>query len=140
MSDIPSVDVTLNKDIEFEVADWQREAIQAFVSDDYQLHLYAGGRECFAKDTMIHTPLGLVKIQDIKTGDKVYSVKDGKKIIKKVLGLVKTKNTKKTIKLTLLDGSTIICTDDHKFFYKGKYRKIKDILGEDSRLSKIFSK
>lgn len=56
-----SADLVLNPtgDFHLEVAPWQKEAIEAFVSDKYQLHLYAGARES-GKSNIMYTELEMI--------------------------------------------------------------------------------
>ena len=45
-----------------------------------------------------------------------------------VIQIHKMQNSKPCVKVKLKNGSEIICTDDHEFYFKGSWTKIKDIL------------
>lgn len=86
-----------------------------------------GGTSCFAPDTKVVTYSGLKNISEIKVGDLV---KTKESQFKRVLNTFEYKNTKQTVEVTMKDGSTFKCTEDHEFFYKGKWTPIIDILYE----------
>lgn len=91
-----------------------------------------GGRGCFAKKQKIITPTGLKKISKLKIGDMVKSVNvsTGEVCYKNVINTFKYKNEDKCIKINY-DGKVIICTPDHKFYYKGEFVEIAKILKEN---------
>lgn len=47
---------------------------------------------------------------------------------KRVKDVFKYINNKPTVRIKLKNGKEIICTDDHKFFYKGGWISIKHLL------------
>lgn len=84
------------------------------------------GTKCFIEGTLILTSVGLVKIEDIKVGDKVwsYNEKTNKKELKRVKKLFRNK-TNEWLHLTILNENTkkeeeIICTKDHRIYIKNK--------------------
>jgi hypothetical protein len=89
-----------------------------------------GGTSCFHPDTLIVTSKGNKRIEDIKVGDIVLSFNETikKKEWKKVVNTFKYKNTKPTLKIKLKNGAEIICTDDHKFYYKGAWISAKHLV------------
>lgn len=91
-----------------------------------------GGRGCFAKKTKIKTTKGLKKISKIKVGDIVDSYNVSSKCIeqKEVTNVFKYSNSDKCVKINY-DGKVIICTLDHKFYYKGEFIEIAKILKEN---------
>ena len=104
---------------------------EPIVSEDRYIILY-GGRGCFAKKTKIQTPNGLKKICNVKENDLVYSVNTETKAIeqKKVLNVFKYENKDKCIRINY-DNKIIICTLDHRFYYKGEFVEIAKILKEN---------
>jgi intein/homing endonuclease len=83
-----------------------------------------GSSRCFSGDTLIVTNHGNKPISEINVGDSVKTPNG----FKKVLSTFKSKNTKKTIRIKLKSGHEIICTEDHKFFYKGSWIEVKHLL------------
>lgn len=91
-----------------------------------------GGRGCFAKKQLIQTKNGLKKISKVKVGESVLSVntETGIKEYKKVLNTFKHQNNDKCVRINY-DNQIIICTLDHKFYYKGEFVEIAKILKEN---------
>ena len=75
--------------------------------------------ECFVKGTPILTERGLVNIEDVEVGDKVYSFNHttNKVELKKVVrSFSQPLYGRKIVKITTKSGKTITCTDNHKIF------------------------
>lgn len=91
-----------------------------------------GSRGCFAKKTKVVTNRGLKKISNVKIGDVVKSYNQETKQIefKEVTNTFKYQNNDKCIKINY-DNQIIICTLDHKFFYKGEFVEIAKILKDN---------
>jgi len=83
-----------------------------------------GGSRCFAADTLVRTMNGLVHIKDIQEGD-VVKTQNG---WNEVLQTWEFKNTKKAVRIKLKNGKHIECTNDHKFFFRGRWVEVKNIL------------
>ena len=77
---------------------------------------------CVSGDTLINTNRGLIKIKCINQNDNVlsYNVVSNSLEYKKVLNTFKIPNSKKLLKLTILDGNgvehNIKCTPEHKIY------------------------
>ena len=98
-----------------------------------------GNNECLAKGTLVTLSDGTnIPIEEIKVGAKIstYSEKNGG-LINSTVSQVLNKGKKDVIKLTFIDGTTIICTPDHKFMLENnewcEARNIP-ILGESVKL------
>lgn len=89
-----------------------------------------GGTSCFAGSQCVVTSEGAKPIKEIEIGDVVKCYDEVNKSIewRKVLNKFKYDNSKRTIKVTLKNGQTIIATDDHKFFYEGGWYSLKHLL------------
>lgn len=89
-----------------------------------------GGSRCFSPNTLVITKNGNKKIKNINNNDEVLSFNEAtnKKEYKKVKNVFKMENSKKTIKLTLKNGETIIATEDHKFWFKGGWHSLKNMI------------
>lgn len=68
-------------------------------------------RTCLVRGTLLQTPSGFQRIDDIKTGDIVIGG-SGKK--RRVLATPRSQ-TDALMKITMDNGQTIICTPDHRF-------------------------
>jgi|SRR5690606_3167550 len=89
-----------------------------------------GGARCFSPDQLVVTEFGIKPISDIEIGEYVLSFnhKTNKRELKKVIDKIPQKNVKKCLEIKMKDGTIVRCTEEHRFYYKGEYRKIKDIL------------
>ena len=89
-----------------------------------------GGTSCFHPDTMIVTKGGNKPISQIQSGDIVLSYNETTKENewKVVTDTFKYLNTKPTILIKLKNGKEIICTEDHKFFFKGGWVSAKHLV------------
>lgn len=103
--------------------------LAAFVGGK-RLIINEGGTSCFSGKQLVVTTRGSIPISKIVCGDIVKTFNESSKKVewKPVKNLFKYKNTKPTIKINLKNGKTITVTDDHKFYFKGGWISIKDIL------------
>lgn len=69
--------------------------------------------ECFAAGTSVSTPHGPVPIEQIKVGDVIYNL-SGAARVKRTFAT--TVPIKRVVRVQLVDGATILCSDDHLFF------------------------
>lgn len=109
--------------------------------------------DCFIAGTLVLTESGLVKIEDIKPGDKVYAYdeKTNKKQLKEVKQVFRNK-TKEWLHLVVQNTKTnekqeIVCTPNHRIFVKNKgWIKASQIIENDKTLlynndeAKVISK
>ena len=89
-----------------------------------------GGSRCFHPETLIVTNEGSKPISEIKKDDKVltFNEENNEHEYKKVLDVFKFSNKKKSVRIKLKNGKEIICTEDHKFYFKGGWIEVKQIL------------
>jgi hypothetical protein len=89
-----------------------------------------GSSRCFSKDQLIQTKLGVKKISDILEGEEILTFNEKSKIkeYKNVKKVYKFKNNKKSIRVKLKNGFIIECTEDHKFYFNGKWVTLKNII------------
>src|ERR1035437_3125649 len=92
--------------------------------------LIMGGKSCFDKNQCVITEDGEKPISEIRVGEKVLSFNEltKEKEYKRVENVFKFDNKKPVVKIKLKSGEEIICTDDHKFYYKGEWICIKHLL------------
>jgi hypothetical protein len=76
---------------------------------------------CFTAETLITTENGLVRIENIKTGDRVYSFdsQTGDVSVNRVLSVEKHP-TNEIVHVTLSDNETINATPEHPFYVPAK--------------------
>ena len=91
---------------------------------NYPVICNEGGTRCFGANTLVRTMNGLIPIQDIQEGYAVKTQNGWNEVIE----THKFKNTKKAIRIKLKNGKLIECTDDHKFYFRGRWIEIKNIL------------
>jgi len=95
--------------------------------------------KCFIGGTLVLTSIGLVKIEDIKVGDEVYSYNEetNKKELKKVKRIFSNK-TNEWLHLTINakeKEEEIICTKNHRRYINNKgWIEAKDIIENDEVL------
>lgn len=89
-----------------------------------------GGARCFCPNQLVNTISGPKRISELKIGELVHSFNHTSKQLeyKKVLDKIPQKNIKRCYEIKMKDGSIIRCTEDHRFYYKGEYIEIKNIL------------
>lgn len=90
-----------------------------------------GGMRCFDGDTLIHTPTGVKPIKDITQNDfvKSYNHTTQKIEYKRVIGTASSsEHGKKCLNIKLKNGNVIKCTEDHEFYYQGRYVEAKHFI------------
>ena len=88
--------------------------------------------ECFPSGTLINTPNGKMKIEDLKIGDKVYSFNHDKSIVEiKEINYLFDKEVDELLNIQLENGKTIVCTKNHPIYTNKGYIKAEDIIGGD---------
>jgi PBSX family phage terminase large subunit len=99
-------------------------------SDDKLIICNEGGSRCFYPKQKVRTTLGHKDISAITTADKVltYNFLTKENEFKPVQEVLRFKNTKRTVEITLKSDVKIICTDDHEFLFEGGFVSIKNIL------------
>jgi intein/homing endonuclease len=99
------------------------------ITEGYRGVVLEGSSRCFNGDQKVVTNNGYEQISKLKEGDLVKSYNEDKNInqYKRVIKTHKYKNNKKCLRVTLKNGDTIECTEDHKFYYLGKWVSISDI-------------
>lgn len=98
-----------------------------------------GGRspdflDCFVGDTLIQTTKGLIKIEDIKIGDKVITPNGTRKVMKK-----KCRKSNELIKLKTNNGKVIYFTPNHEIYINNMFTTIDNITMRAYNEVEIFS-
>jgi hypothetical protein len=86
-----------------------------------------GSSRCFSGSQKVITDTGLVPISELKKNDIVLSHNhlSGSDEYRKVLSCIKQPNVKSCFRIKMKNGDVIECTEDHKFYFNGRYIEIK---------------
>lgn len=97
--------------------------------ESVRYYIVTGGRGCFSGSQNVVTENGPKPISEIKVNDKVlsYNHRTKETEYKNVTNTFKYDNNK-LIRIKLKNGTIINVTENHKFFYRGEYICIKDLL------------
>lgn len=88
--------------------------------------------ECFPGDTNVLTSTGMKQIKDVTKRDQVITIgKDGAIETKNVLTLFK-KIPHSLVKMTLSDGTTLVCTENHPILTEEGYKRADEITDHDA--------
>tara|TARA_R110000772_G_scaffold46246_6_gene105605 strand:- start:1236 stop:1760 length:525 start_codon:yes stop_codon:yes gene_type:complete len=90
-----------------------------------------GSSRCFIGTQKVITSKGSKPISEITVSDNVLTFNEHTKKdeFKPVIDSLEFKqNKKKCIKITLKNGETIQCSEDHEFYYEGSWLSIKHIV------------
>lgn len=100
------------------------------LEDESRIVINSGGTSCFHGGQLVVTKNESKSISELTTKDEVLSFSEstGKDEFKKVVNVLKFKNAKRTIKVTLKNGQSITATEDHKFFFNGGWHSLKHIV------------
>jgi intein/homing endonuclease len=99
-----------------------------YLKKDFKIIVNSGGTYCFGPGQQVLTRSGPIPISKVKIGDEVLSFDGENDVYKTVTDTMIFDNTKPTVRVKLKNGKEIICTEDHKFFFRGEWQSIKYIL------------
>lgn len=105
-----------------------KKNLEAYEDPTVTLIVNEGGTRCFASGTIVCVEHGIKPIEDIKVGDRVLSFDGKDDVFKTVTEIHKMVNTKQTVKLKMKNGATITVTDDHQFYFEGRWIELKHLL------------
>lgn len=89
----------------------------------------AGYGKCFHANQNILTNTGYKKAKDLKIGDLVYSMKENKAVLRKIINKWDTK--KKQVKITARNGVELIVSPEHRMWTQRGYVQAKDLTTDD---------
>jgi hypothetical protein len=104
-----------------------RENLKYFLHPKVEVVVNQGGTRCFAADQLIITDKGSIPVSQVQIGDMVLTDIENK-VYKPVVAVNIMKPDKKCLKITLKNGKTIKCTEDHKFWFDNKWMEISEII------------
>lgn len=78
--------------------------------------------ECFPGFVQVHTDAGPKPIEQVQAGDQVWSFNHhtGERELKPVIRSMKKSSTKRLVRITMEDGATFTCTEDHKIWSESR--------------------
>lgn len=89
---------------------------------------------CFVSNTKINTERGRINIQDLKVGDTVLSFNETTGLVENST-IIRIGSREVTvedlIKIELEHGSFLVCTKDHPFYVKGRWKQAQSLLAYD---------
>lgn len=96
----------------------------------FKAFLLAGGPGCFIAGTKVKTELGYKNIEDVKSGEFVYTINEmnGEIELQEVSSLLKyDDHSEDLLELEFENGEIIRCTENHEFYVNGQWVKAKDL-------------
>ena len=115
---------------------FQKEILKDF--NNYKKLVMTKTRQCLTRNNYVNTNRGCISIKDVKIGDKIQTVKNGKLYYTDVLDFID--QGKRTVcKIITSRGNTVTCTLDHKLLTKEGWKEAKDLTVNDELLSKFKS-
>jgi RecA/RadA recombinase len=91
----------------------------------YSKPVVSGG--CVIEGTLIQTPDGLKAVQDFIAGDEVITLAGAKRVTHVWDPTTLEVGMPECYKVTFEDGSSVTCSDAHKFIVNGKWKEAKDL-------------
>jgi len=83
--------------------------------------------ECFSGDTLVSTPEGQKRIDEIKVGDTVYNL-NGMDIVEKIF--INKIPTDRVVRLNKSNGTHTFCSMDHEYYVSGKWVYAQNLTGK----------
>lgn len=107
----------------------QELALAGFKTQIQSVDRVNADKICFPGETLLSTPAGAKRIDELMPMDDIYSYDINKKqpIPAKVQTWIETAKTEKLLKITLADNNVILCTPDHRILTTCGYIKAKDL-------------
>jgi hypothetical protein len=116
--------------VPFKLFKYQRMSIVKFLS--HKFNIYRKVRQCFIAGSMVWTPLGPRRIENIKVGDFIYSFMDGKLSSAEVTGAFVYEERSDLVEVMTYSGHCSVCTSDHLFLTTRGYIQAKDLTTSDN--------
>ena len=88
-----------------------------------------GYGKCVDENTIVRTPNGNIRIKDINVGDNIYSMKDNRLCVEKVID--KTNTFKSQITIKTRGGIPITVSPEHRLLTQNGYKEAKNITKDD---------
>lgn len=105
--------------------------VENFPREDIRFYVMQGGTRCFAPEQRVVVFGGGSKaICDLVKGDvvKTFNEATGIDEWKGVNEVMRFDNRKSTVNIRLKNGSEIVCNLDHKFYFRGEWLEVAELL------------
>jgi hypothetical protein len=111
---------------------FQKEILKDF--NNWKKIVATKTRQCLTEDNYVYTDRGYISIKNVKIGDKIQTIKDGKLYYTEVLNFI-NQGKKQVCKIITVSGDIIKCTLDHKVLTKDGWKEAKDLTIKDELVS-----
>ena len=111
---------------------FQKEILKDF--NNWKKIVATKTRQCLTEDNYVYTDRGYISIKNVKIGDKIQTIKDGKLYYTEVLNFI-NQGKKQVCKIMTVSGDIIKCTLDHKVLTKDGWKEAKDLTIKDELIS-----
>lgn len=111
---------------------YQKEILKDFMY--WKKVVLTKSRQCLTEDAFVRTNRGIISIKDIKIGDKIETIQEGKKVFTEVLDFI-PQGEKEVCQITTNFGDIITSTLDHKYLTKEGWKEAKDLTLKDELIS-----
>lgn len=111
---------------------FQKEILKDF--NNWKKIVATKTRQCLTEDNYVYTDRGYISIKNVKIGDKIQTIKDGKLYYTEVLNFI-NQGKKQVCKIMTVSGDIIKCTLDHKVLTKDGWKEAKDLTIKDELVS-----
>ena len=88
-----------------------------------------GYGKCFKEELRVLTDRGYIKGKELKVGDKVYSIKDNKLVLREIKNIWRSE--KEQIKVNTRSGMEIVVSPEHRMYTQRGYVKAEELRKED---------
>jgi hypothetical protein len=120
--------------IPFDLYYFQKQVLSRIES--YQKIVIEKVRQCLTKENFVMTDKGYISIKDVKIGDKIETIVDGKSSFVLVKDSFYT-GKRKVCTVETISGLKITCTLDHKVFTKRGWIEAGDLTVKDEIASMV---
>lgn len=111
---------------------FQKEILKDF--NNWKKIVATKTRQCLTEDNYVYTDRGYISIKNVKIGDKIQTIKNGKLYYTEVLNFI-NQGKKQVCKIMTVSGDIIKCTLDHKVLTKNGWKEAKDLTIKDELVS-----
>ena len=111
---------------------FQKEILKDF--NNWKKIVATKTRQCLTEDNYVYTDRGYISIKNVKIGDKIQTIKNGKLYYTEVLNFI-NQGKKQVCKIMTVSGDIIKCTLDHKVLTKDGWKEAKDLTIKDELVS-----
>jgi len=112
---------------------------QLKILEDFQNNSKVIFRKCLTESNFVMTDRGYISIKDVKVGDKIQTLEDGKIIWDEIIDFWKNNDTKECARIHLQNGSFVETTLDHKIMTTEGWKETQELRLKDEIISSFGS-